>query len=252
MDDVRARLFRLIDATPNLDWLLLTKRPENINRMSPAYFPGDYIAEAGTMNQEGPRPNVWHLASVEDQSTADARIPELLRVPSVLLGLSMEPLLETVQFRQTFAGGGYRDFFTGQFHHMPAKGVDGNPDFLFSTIAPHLPKLGWIIVGGESGRKARPTNIEAIRGVVKQCEAAGTPVFVKQLGARPWGAGLADNVPGAHIKMTLPVTDDGLRVLAECLDAMMMTLSDPKGGSPDEWPADLRVRQFPTPQEFPV
>lgn len=233
MSELRARLFRLIDATPGLDWLLVTKRPENINRFTTARdlgerdetpMPGD-----GGHDPYWPswRDNVWHLASVEDQPTADRRIPELLKVRSACLGLSMEPLLEHVQLRQKFADGSYRDYLTGQFHNMNARGINGNPDFIYSTNDPALPKLGWIITGGESGQKARPTKIEAIRGVVRQCQAAKTPVFVKQIGADPVGM------------LSLPIVrPDGQRI------------SDPKGGVMEEWPEDLRVRESPRPLTY--
>ena len=91
----RGRLFRLIDATPHLDWLILTKRPENIVGMMPAYFP-NYLAEAGAMNQEAVRENVWLGTSVEDQAAADERIPELLKMPARVVFLSCEPLLGPV------------------------------------------------------------------------------------------------------------------------------------------------------------
>lgn len=82
MDDCRKRLFDLIDATPNLDWQLLTKRPENIAKMWPGGF----------------RKNVWLLTSVSDQQTADAMIPPLLQCRNLapVLGLSMEPLVGPV------------------------------------------------------------------------------------------------------------------------------------------------------------
>ena len=231
MADVRARLWRLIDATPALDWLLVTKRPENIHRFTPArnLGPREDDSTSGAADPDWPfwRDNVWHLASVEDQATADRRIPELLKVRSACLGLSMEPLLESVQLRETFKDGSYRDYLTGQFHNMTAKGANGHPDFVFSTADPSLPKLGWIIVGGESGQQARPTRIDAIRGVVQQCRNGKTPVFVKQLGAAPVTA------------LSLPVVrPDGTRI------------SDKKGGVMEEWPTDLRVRQSPVPRSY--
>lgn len=72
--DIRRRIFRLIDQTPEIDWLLLTKRPENIERMWPAFLPGGYIAEAGSKNQGEPRSNVWLGTSVENQETDNERV----------------------------------------------------------------------------------------------------------------------------------------------------------------------------------
>jgi hypothetical protein len=81
--------------------------------------------------------------------------------------------------------------------------------------------IDWVIVGGESGGGARPCDVAWIRDVVAQCRAAGVPVFVKQLGALP-------RIDGGTL------TVEGYR-----------WVSDHKGGDPDEWPADLRVREFP-------
>lgn len=80
------------------------------------------------------------------------------------------------------------------------------------------PGISWVIVGGESGPKARPCNVEWVRDIVRQCREAGVPCFVKQLGSRPVGLG-------------------GYGDFAEHMD--------PKGGNMDQWPEDIRVREFP-------
>jgi protein gp37 len=108
MSDVRKRLFALIDATPYLDWLLLTKRPENIRRMW-QYRVSDYGQDNDPAVQEllkdfdrtkalNYRPNVWLGTSVENQEYANKRIPELLKCRdlSPVLFLSCEPLLGLV------------------------------------------------------------------------------------------------------------------------------------------------------------
>lgn len=156
MSDVRRRLFRLIDATPNLDWLLLTKRPQNIAPMMPASF----LDNTGAMERVlfGPKENIWLGTSVEDQETADARIPHLLNVTAKVRFLSVEPLLGPVDLR----GWGWID-------DDEKSGSTG---------------IHWVIVGGESGPNARPCNIEWIRNIVRQCKEAGVPCFVKQLGSR--------------------------------------------------------------------
>lgn len=81
--------------------------------------------------------------------------------------------------------------------------------------------IGWVIVGGESGQGARPFDLAWARSIRDQCKAAGVPFFLKQLGAEPrWER----------------------RDEVEPIPAMQR---DRKGGDPSEWPADLRVRQFP-------
>lgn len=103
-------------------------------------------------------------------------------------------------------------------------------------------RLHWIIPGGESGPGARPCNIDWIRSLVEQGYQAGARVFVKQLGARPYEDG-----PAHAARIPIPVECvHGYDVCPECDAAdVMLELTDRKGGDPDEWPEDLRVREFP-------
>jgi hypothetical protein len=90
-------------------------------------------------------------------------------------------------------------------------------------------RLDWVIVGGESGKGARPFDVAWARSIVQQCQATGVPVFVKQLGAN------------AH-------DEDGAmhgRYIAGGIKHDFPKLRDRKGGDMAEWPADLRVREFP-------
>lgn len=100
---------------------------------------------------------VWLGTSVEDQATADERIPLLLQTPAAVRFVSLEPQLEHV------------DLFAW---------VTGHKGF----------GLDWVIVGGESGPGARPFDVAWARSVVNQCKAAKVPAFVKQLGSR-WARG---------------------------------------------------------------
>jgi len=91
------------------------------------------------------------------------------------------------------------------------------------------PGIHWVIVGGESGPGARPCRVEWIRDIVRQCRDAGVPVFVKQLGAAATGGVAGDWTPqGVQLALR-----GGIR------------LGDRKGGDWYEWPADLRVREYP-------
>jgi protein gp37 len=146
-----------------------------------------------------PLPNVWLGVSVEGPGYRE-RIDELRKVPAAVRFLSIEPLLEDV----------------------------GELD---------LTGIGWVIVGGESGRKARPFDVAWARRIVEQCKAAGVPVFVKQLGARP---------TDGHLPIVLDVEHDGISgVCGGGAVPLGLSLRDPKGGDPSEWPADLRIREFP-------
>jgi protein gp37 len=90
----RERLWNLIDQTPNLDWLLLTKRPQNVLSMTPW---GDVWPQ-----------NVWVGTSVENQKLAELRLPYLLAVPATVRFLSCEPLLGPLDLRSWFDRRGFR------------------------------------------------------------------------------------------------------------------------------------------------
>jgi protein gp37 len=105
-----------------------------------------------------PLPNLWLGVSIEDQSAADSRVPLLLDTPAALRWLSMEPLLGPVTFAATDRG---------------ATGSDG---------LEHLRSLDWVVVGGESGEKARPMHPAWVEEIRDQCQAANVPFLFKQWG----------------------------------------------------------------------
>lgn len=150
----RADLWTLIDMTPNLDWLLLTKRPQNIKKMMGAWdrFPD----------------NVWLGVTVENQEEADRRIPHLLSVPAAIHFLSCEPLLGPVNLVEMVSNGNIANALTG--------------DIYFSQInlIKNLENIDWVIAGGESGPGARPMHPDWVRGLRDQCLAAGVPFLFKQ------------------------------------------------------------------------
>lgn len=178
MQDVRNRLFGMIDDTPNLDWLLLTKRPENIRGMIPEYSynacstgdcPHDRADECSVIFK---RENVWLGTSIEDQQAASYRIPRLLSNGDLsrVLFLSAEPLLGPVDLRSVRTHEGHRDvLFCG-----PEGGweYEGSPRNM----------IHWVIGGGESGHNARPCNPEWARSLRDQCESGGITFFWKQWG----------------------------------------------------------------------
>ena len=90
------------------------------------------------------------------------------------------------------------------------------------------PMLDWILVGGESGPAARPFNIQWARDVIAQCRVDGIACFTKQLGAKPY----------LHFERNIREESPGF-------EPTMIRLKDRKGGTAEEWPADLRVRQWP-------
>lgn len=159
----RADLFDLIAATPNLDWLLLTKRIGNVGNMLPVPFDFDKHY-----------PNVWIGATIVNQVEADRDIPKLLDVPARVRFLSMEPLLGPVDLTHIEVFGGDAEIY-------PLKGTT---DCVDEEGAPtdDVPALDWVIVGGESGPGARPMHPDWARSLRDQCEAAGVPFLFKQWG----------------------------------------------------------------------
>jgi len=100
MEAARFHLFQAIEATPNLIWLLLTKRPENIISMVPAEW-----------NKFNYPKNICLMTSAEDQKRANERIRCLVNVPAVVHhGLSLEPLLGPINLKESIDGLGLIDW----------------------------------------------------------------------------------------------------------------------------------------------
>ncbi len=145
----RRDLFSLIELTPNLDWLLLTKRIGNVAGMVSRAKSHDWLA--------GQR-NVWLGATIVDQEEADRDIPKLLAVLAAKRFLSMEPLLGLVTLDRRLID--------------PLEGC--------SQAGQRF--IDWVIVGGESGPGARPMHPDWARSLRDQCQAAGVPFLFKQWG----------------------------------------------------------------------
>lgn len=175
-------LLALIIQTPFLDWLLLSKRPQNWRPRLAKVTHETPASEVGIMahfwlNGRAPH-NVWIGTSIEDQKRADERIPKLAEIPAQRRFLSVEPLLEPVDL--AFANFNGTDSFGS------------------------MPEIDWVIVGGESGPSARPMATGWARQILHDCRRAGVAFFMKQLGG-----------------------------------------SREKRGGIEDFPEDLRVREFP-------
>lgn len=211
-------------AFPGHTFQVLTKRPEVLaaylrqdrrERWARAAvnYGGRYNPD-GLFDQiagrEGPLPHVWLGTSVEDQRAADERIPVLMGTPAAVRWVSLEPLLGPVDLRDDLPRFDEPDgscSWCALRHTTDRRNPKCPPGYLDGA-----PKVDWVVVGGESGPGARPCDLSWIRSVVEQCRAAQVPCFVKQLGSR----------------------------------SSVRRLNHPKGADPAEWPADLRVRQFPS------
>lgn len=203
---------------------ILTKRPKRMREFArkwknsdlPGVACGDDQYDHERSDYTWPLPNVWLGVSCEDQKTADERIPILLDTPAAVRFVSAEPLLGPIVFHR--------------FNSDP-------------TLGSPARKPDWIIVGGESGPGARRCELSWVRWIKEQCENAGVPVFIKQLGAQPFGYPETTHTlkGGAH---------DGATFRAECIydpdkPQSRLAFRDRKGGEITEWPEDLRVREFP-------
>lgn len=219
----RARLLRTIYECRNLDWLLLTKRPENWRKlveesltevvMDDDHDPGLAATLMLWLNGDPP-PNVWLGVSAEDQRRADERIPQLHKIPAKIKFLSVEPMLGPIETERSLYGYDW-DLLGGE-EWSPA-------------LARRHGSISWVICGGESGPNARPFDIRWARSLRDRCATAGVPFFMKQLGAKP----IETRVVAGGVTGTLYGAVDNLR------------LRDPKGGDWGEWPEDLRVREWP-------
>jgi protein gp37 len=188
-----ADLMILAHRCDNLDFLFLSKRPQNWKRRIFEAIAELYKRDADTelvrswlklwLEFNKPPHNIWiGVSAGADQKAA-------LDIPAKIHFLSCEPML----------------------HALDTK---------------HAAGFDWIIFGGESGKNARDLNVEWIREGVAFCRSNGVAPFVKQLGARPYWNGLMGNFATS----------------AEC----RYRLKDSHGGDMEEWPEDLRVREFPS------
>lgn len=152
----RNDLWELIaEASDGLEWLILTKRPENILDMFPARW-------------QDAKPDFVRLGvTCENQAMADKRLPILLNSYQGNTFISYEPALGPLRL----------------------KGWDG------TYQRNYLPLTTWVICGGESGAGCRPMDIEWARDVRDQCRQAGVPFFMKQLGGFPDKRHIVENWP---------------------------------------------------------
>lgn len=173
LHDHRMRLLEeLIPETPWLDWQLLTKRPENVLDMVPEYW----LPERSVEEWAHWPTNCWIGTTVENQIAAAERIPHLIAIPAAVRFLSCEPLIGPVTLRWA----SWKPWIGG--HHLDAyKDID------------------WVIVGGESGPKHRPLDLDHARQLRDECAEAGVAFFFKQIGGRTPTAG-GDELDGQVLK----------------------------------------------------
>lgn len=207
------KMFAVMAMAPRHTFQLLTKRPLRMR---------DYLLDEGLLDRihdairairqqvgsrlghndhvagRWPMRHVWLGTSVENQRWANERIQLLRQTPAAVIFLSCEPLLGSLEL-----------------------GLDDEGR-----------AIDWVIVGGESGREARPCDVHALTDVVAQCGLSGVPCFVKQIGSRPVTPDLT------HWRCPATLLPDS--------SGYALKLRDSHGGDMAEWPEELRVREFPS------
>jgi len=258
------RVFAVMALTPQHTYQVLTKRPERMRAYLNSQFtttregfvkgcawellghpPLHKFAHHNVLQRPWPLPNVWLGFSAEDQESFNIRWPSMAALANAgwLTFCSAEPLLGRIDLASV--------------ESVSSRGM------FFNALTDDGGALSWVIVGGESGPGARPCDVAWIRSIVRQCQAADVPCFVKQVGANvqdrndrlstegpgcdPWDSRDWPEPEGGW--------DDGFRGNVE-RDLggyrddyqgapVRLRLKSRKGGDHAEWPADLRVRQFP-------
>jgi protein gp37 len=234
-DEAIDRVFAVMALTPEINYMILTKRAERIEKYFDNEFVGaridcdataiideivdpnerrsdDLRAVCQDWDWDEPFCNVALGVSVESQKYADERIPHLLRTPAAMRFVSYEPALEAVNWDRC-----YRD-------HNDSSGMCDHEDS----------GIDMIIVGGESGPGARSFNVEWARSTVQQCRAAGVAPFVKQMGSKP--------VTMMSINAALELQ----RFAGRNPDKLEpLSFRNRKGEDMSEWPEDIRVREWP-------
>ena len=202
------RVMSVIAMTPQHIYQALTKRPERMLEMVTRYISESIVQ--GVIPFERAFSHLWLGVTVEDQKRANERIPLLLQTPAAVRFLSVEPMLESISLRWLPAFPENAPFIA-----QKPGGVTNELD--------GARRIDWVIIGGESGPRARPFDIAWARSIIEQCKSADVSVFMKQLGSNPW----VDSISYTEV-------DAGARYIATG-----------KGGDPKEWPEDLRVREYP-------
>ncbi|HEY9657630.1 MAG TPA: DUF5131 family protein [Allocoleopsis sp.] len=213
-----ADLLHLTQQTPNLDWLLLTKRIEDwgdrLEQVAHLEHPASEFAQSWL---KGKAPaNIWMGVTCGDQWSADKRIPLLLNIPAIVRFISFEPLKEEIDItrwthllpcpqhpNERAAGWGHLECDCREFFNK--------------HVANGRPSISWGIIGGESN--GEETHIEHMRSLLRQLQLANISAFVKQLGSKPFLNG----------------------------QPYPLSKKNSKGEALEEMPEDMRVQEFPVP-----
>lgn len=201
-DEYIAKVWGAMAWTPRHTYKILTKRHARMRSLlssrafkslvDDAWFDPAFANHRGAEDDAGhpydrwPLPNVWMGVSVEDQKWADIRIPALLEIPAAVRWISAEPLLGPIDLLgQLDESGTHRPRLTYWLDGRPHWGdpTPARPGGLPMSSLKIGPRLDWVVVGGESGPKARPMHPDWARLMRDQCQTAGVAFLFKQWGS---------------------------------------------------------------------
>lgn len=191
-----AQVFAVMSVAHQHTFQLLTKRHGRMRSLlsspefhrlvadtAPVYGGGNPDLAQDYVTTNWPLPNVHVGVSVEDQKTADLRIPALLNTPAAVRWLSMEPLLGPVDLFGLADAHGHRGKPTHWLTGRPYWGAEEtHPNGMVGRPLQVAPQIAWVVAGGETGAKSRPMRLDWIRTLRDQCRIAGVPFFFKQWG----------------------------------------------------------------------
>lgn len=258
-DEFIDKILATVALCPQHTFQLLTKRAGRMakyfaigkDRRNAIYSAAEQVSKKwypSWLSDPWPLQNLWLGVSCENQVTADERIPHLLRTPAAVRFVSAEPLIGPIDLKLGserwrcsqcgFVGSPDDEICMGRCGHCWHE-LDEREDC----------GIGWVIAGGESGSRARPCEVEWIRSLVRQCREAEVPCFTKQLGRWPVirESTAQEYRDGADEEHQWPEGTSFGNPLGRLkdLNGRVVLLNDAKGGDPDEWPAELRIREFP-------
>ncbi|KKN73446.1 hypothetical protein LCGC14_0400210 [marine sediment metagenome] len=162
------RVFAIMEACPQHTFLILTKRPQVM---------AEYFNGLGRRFELSNCPNIHLNITICNQQEADEKIPILLQIDAAKRGVSIEPMLGEIDL-EYIKDFGHPNRFVKYERIYSLSGEISAFGHRMTTN-----KLDWVVLGGESGPKARPMHPDWIRSVRDQCKAAGVPFWFKQWGA---------------------------------------------------------------------
>ena len=193
--DYILRVWMIMERSKLHKFIILTKRPERMRIFVNEWLPGAWgLANKNLQLLDKPLQNVWLGVSIENQQTADERIPLLLKTPAAKRIVSFEPALGPVDFRGI-------EYEKNAF--LDSLDIEWDEE-----LEDMGPKLDWVIMGGESGPGARPMHPDWARSVRDQCQAAWVPFFFKQFGEWIHETQVQENMPIHAVSSKRMMADD--------------------------------------------